>query len=166
MRNFKFKPKYIPVCAFPYAKSYYLARPWKWLADAWDALKALFHRALYGFAPIDAWDMDSYMCTLVPSMLRTLADRSWSYPGNEEFPTLELYEEWLLALATIIECAQTTWPDEADDLEKARKAIGDIEGCDKLKESALDALDTEDWYMRLAAIGFTELGTHLHWLWD
>lgn len=48
-----------------------------------------------GFCDGDWWDMDSYLLELLPAMLNRMADKTISYPGTEEFPTMESWQAWL-----------------------------------------------------------------------
>ena len=172
MANFNFKPETIPLYFWCYRKSHYLTHPWKWFRNLRIGLKNAFHRMRYGFAWVDLWNMDSYLGTLVPSMLRTLAERSCGYPGDSKFPEPDVYKKWLEALALIIELANTEWLDADDEYENAKEKLLTIPDTEypvinELKRKALDAMETEgNWTDELAAVGFAELGTYYHILWD
>lgn len=60
-------------CAF--SVSYY-RRPWSLLADLWHEGTQMWHRACYGWAPEDTWNMDHTLAEVVPAMLRYLKDHS------------------------------------------------------------------------------------------
>lgn len=64
------------------------------------------HRAKYGWARSDVWDMDMYLGRIVPEMLRELAANCSAYPGNGEFPTMESYVGYLNGLALVFEIAR------------------------------------------------------------
>ena len=176
MKNFNFKPKPIPLYVWSCRKSYYLTHPWKWFRDLKVGLKNAFHRMRYGFAWVDLWNLDSYICTLLPQMLWALRDRSCAYPGTDELPTPEAYSEWLNALATIINLYNTDWIYEEEDWSKAQEALraipdSEYEVVRKLKADALEALgesyDKEvSWTHQVAQVGFKEFARKLPLLWD
>lgn len=87
----------INVCAFPYTKRYYLRHPLRWLRDLKEAFQNLWHRAFYGYAWIDLWNMDTYLLELIPNMLHELGDRSEAY-ADSKFPNLEAQRAYLHAL--------------------------------------------------------------------
>lgn len=97
------KEKTIGVCAFSYRKMYYIKRPWKFFREIKIAVRNYWHRARCGYAWVDLWNMDNYLGQLIPNMLRELSKRACGYPGTEEYPTPEVYQEYLELLATLFE---------------------------------------------------------------
>jgi len=56
-------------------------------------------RITKGYCAKDAWDIDYHLSALIAAMLEDLAKNSHTYPGNEEFPTPESWEKYLLELS-------------------------------------------------------------------
>ena len=167
--------KTIPVYAFSYRKSYYLTHPWKWFKELRTAAANLIHRMKYGFAWVDLWNTDSYLNTLIPSMLRELAQRCCGYPGNDKFPTMEVYREWLRALALIIELSNTESFEASEKYEDAMERIAaafvstEYPVIGELRRKVLETMEAGhdwNWPCELAVVGYAELGTYLYVLWD
>ena len=81
-------------------------------------LKSFFMRGRMGWAPIDAWDTDSYLGKVIPMMLRHLADHHMGIPGyicakypNDDEAASKAWHDELISIAEKIEFANA---DEMD----------------------------------------------------
>ena len=109
------KPEKIPIYLFSFRKSYYLKHPWKFFNELWVGAKNLWHRALYGYAYVDAWNMSSAWCLMGANMLLHIAEHGSAYPGRDEFNTPEKWHDHLIDMATRLrKCAEIDW-DEANE---------------------------------------------------
>ena len=90
---------------FPYTKHFYLTHPWKFLQECWWNIKASWSRCIKGYAGRDVAEMDEFLLYLIPAMLHEMADGD-AYPGNEEFPTYESWQNWCNSLADRFEAVQ------------------------------------------------------------
>ena len=86
-----------------YSKRYYLTHPWKWFKELWYNIKAAYRRVKYGWCYCDVWNWDDWFCSVVPPMLRHMADHGSAYPGCEPFDTQEKWHAWLHKTADTIE---------------------------------------------------------------
>lgn len=91
---------------FSCSKRYYLTHPWKFIKKFFYNLRAARQRVTKGFANQDVWDFDSWFCSVVPPMLRHMANKGMAYPGKEPFDTPEKWHKWLYDMATKIERLQ------------------------------------------------------------
>lgn len=94
------------VFTFAYTKRYYLRHPLRFLRELSDNLREALHRARYGWAPRDCWNLGYWLLDVLPQMLIYLVDNGTSYPGNERFPTLESWRNHLLSIANLLENAR------------------------------------------------------------
>ena len=86
-----------------YTKRYYLTHPWRWFKELWMNIKSIYYRAKYGWCYCDVWNWDDWFCSVVPPMLRHMADHGSAYPGREPFDTPEKWHDWLYEMAHKIE---------------------------------------------------------------
>ena len=86
-----------------YSKRYYLTHPWKWFKELWYSIKAAYRRAKYGWCYCDVWNWDDWFCSVVPPMLRHMADHGSAYPGCKPFDTPEKWHDWLHKTADTLE---------------------------------------------------------------
>jgi hypothetical protein len=98
-----------------YSKRYYLTHPWKWFKELWYNIKAAYRRVKYGWCYCDVWNWDDWFCSVVPPMLRHMADHGSAYPGHPPFETPEKWHDWLHEMAHLIETADETWQDEHNE---------------------------------------------------
>lgn len=54
-----------------------------------------------GICDYDTWNLDGWMLQVIPTGLRKLARNTHTYPGNEQFPTFESWQKWLLETANM-----------------------------------------------------------------
>lgn len=166
---------------------YYLTKPWKWFSELIGNIKNAIHRARYGWCYTDVWNWDDWFCSVVPSMLRYMADYGCSYPG-EPFETSEKWHNWLHKMADTIE--RLNYDDWMEDLNEYSKDYEKTFEDDVYKEEHPDgpfltttydsSLSKEEirkkYYERCAEIHktrqqaleevFLELGRNFDCLWD
>lgn len=98
-----------------WSNRYYLTHPWKLFKDIRTYIKNYRHRARYGYAWVDLWNMDTYLDQLIPNMLDELADRSHGWPQGEEWPE---FEDWQKELHVIAELWRLTACDPLADKDE------------------------------------------------
>ena len=99
-----------------YTARYYLTHPWKWVSELIGIIKDAFHRMKYGWCYTDVWNWNDWFCSVVPPMLRAIADEGVAYPGGEPFDTPEKWHDWLYEMAECIENIQCdTWFDNNNE---------------------------------------------------
>ena len=96
--------------------------PWKyppnWIRNArmfFRQVKWAYQRITRGYSDPDWWDMDTHLSKLIAQMLRKLAKDGMGYPGNEEFPTYESWENYLNEIANLLEYSNSDLPNEYED---------------------------------------------------
>ena len=116
-RNFILKIKSIPIYAFSYKKSYYLTHPWKFFKEIKTAIKNYWHRARYGYAYVDAWNMDEAICDMVANMLLHIKEYGDGYPGVEPYDTPEKWHAHLEEMAAHFRTIrnQEKWMEEHNE---------------------------------------------------
>ena len=171
---------------FPLSRIYYIKHPWKIFSHAWDNCKAAWQRATKGFAASDVWDLDHYLLTLLPAMLRKLADEGMSYPGIAPFETPEKWETWLREMADKLESLQEDWAETRNEYDepyfhaleehrRVRRADPSIIRYDTYNDEDLEILH-DKWLARVNELNqeqkdftiktFEELGRYLGFLWS
>ena len=86
-----------------YSKRYYLTHPWKFFSELWSNLKAGWMRATKGYCYGDVWNLDRWLTSILPPMLRHMADHGSAYPGSEPFNSPEEWHDWLHSVADVME---------------------------------------------------------------
>ena len=89
----------LTVWTFPYRKSYYLLRPWKWFKDLYWNFRNFVHRGRYGYAYVDVWNFCDWYPRVAAEALRYLAHHSSGYPGVEPWETPDKWKRYLLEFA-------------------------------------------------------------------
>lgn len=102
-----------------YTKQYYFKHPWVWCKHFWRNLRAAYCRARYGFYPSDVWEFGYWFLDVVPQMLLYLTDNSVGYPGDDQFPTPELWGAHLRSIANLLENARDEVRDEKNEYASA-----------------------------------------------
>lgn len=64
--------------------------------------KWAYQRAKQGYADKDIWGFDGYLTEIMENGIRELAANSYTYPGNEEFPTPESWTNYLNKIADLL----------------------------------------------------------------
>ena len=85
---------------------FYLRHPLRFLKDTIYNFRAAKRRIKYGYSSRDVWNMSDWFLEVIPSMLRYLAENCEGYPGNDDFPTPEAWDDWLNATADVFESLQ------------------------------------------------------------
>ena len=171
---------------YPYSKRYYLTHPWKFFKDMWINFKNGWYRATKGYGYTDLWNIDDWLITILPAMLRELADKHCAYPGVEPFETPEKWEAWLRDMADRIEYLQEDYEEKENEyaelfhivMEQKRKV--EVAGECITTTYTLNDDDFEElranYFRREHEIAEAkheaakkvglELFTYLHYLWD
>ena len=82
-----------------------LKYPSNWIRNArvfFRQFKWAYQRVTRGFCDFDVWDFDTYLSQMMADGIEHLAKTSHSYPGNEEFPTPESWEEYLMKIVALL----------------------------------------------------------------
>lgn len=87
------------VYAFSYKKSYYLTHPLRFFKEIRTAIRNYWHRARYGYAYVDAWNMCDSICEMAANMLLHIANYGDGYPGVEPYDTPEKWRSHLEEMA-------------------------------------------------------------------
>lgn len=102
---------------YPRSTGYYILHPWVFFKDFFCNHKAAKQRATMGFCYGDVWDMDEWFCTIIPQMLRIMAEKGSAYPGDDKFDTPEKWHDWLNGMADVFE-ASNVEDDEENEFAK------------------------------------------------
>lgn len=135
------------------------------------ALRDAYLRATKGWCPSDVWNWDSWFGSVVPEMLRYLADYSHTYPGNNEFDTPEKWIDWLRSVADVIEYAVSDDNDENEYrvlFHQAMNSVG-ISTLDKMeiKYKYLKREEEIDFNKQLSIEdAMSQIGKNFFQLWD
>lgn len=93
----------LSVFNYSYCKRYYLFHPWKLVKEFFQNCYHGWRRAIYGWTWEDCWNLEDWLFTILPPMLRHMADHGSGYPGNDEFDTPEKWSKWLHDTADTLE---------------------------------------------------------------
>ena len=96
--------------------------PWKYPSN-WPAnfrmffrqFKWAYQRVTKGYCDFDYWDMDTHLSYLIPDMLERFIKDGHGYPGNDEFPTPEAWNEYLQKTIDLFRYSQSELPNEYED---------------------------------------------------
>ena len=84
--------------------------PWKYIRNLPKNIESVirrfkwaYQRITKGYANCDLWNLDHYLAKLIASAVRELAETGMGFPGDEEFPTEESWEEYLKTIADFFE---------------------------------------------------------------
>lgn len=89
-----------------YTWMWYLRHPLRFLRDLKQDISAFYHRGRYGYSLLDRWNLNTYLCSWLPSALREMRDNSIGYPPDS---TPEEWEEILTRMADGFEKFQQMW---------------------------------------------------------
>lgn len=102
---------------FCYRKRYYFRKPWRFFREIGQNINAAWQRATKGYAWRDAAEMDEFLLHIIPGMLREIANGG-AYPGDDEFPTYEAWQDWCNGLADVFESVQEeNWSEGRNEWE-------------------------------------------------
>lgn len=82
---------------------YYLLHPWKFIKETCQNLRAAWHRAIFGYAYRDIWELGPQLLEILPPMLRHLEKYHCGTPCDM---TDEEWTQWLHNMADSIERLQ------------------------------------------------------------
>lgn len=75
-------------------RRYKLTHPLDTLHDYYLNAKAFWQRGKRGYADLDAWNIDTYLCDIIPAMLRQKIEHGVGYPGDPNDPNCDTEEHW------------------------------------------------------------------------
>ena len=115
-------------------------------------------------AASDVWDLDHYLLTLLPAMLRRLADEGMSYPGIAPFETPEKWETWLREMADKLESLQEDWAETRNEYDepyfhaleehrRVRRADPSIIRYDTYNDKDLEDTGYRSWWLFKCSCG-------------
>lgn len=112
--------------------------PWKFrripanLNNCRYSIKWFFQRGKNGFADVDWFNMNAYLCDIIPKMLRTLAEESHGYPADM---THEEYQNKLISIADVFDeyvkyDSNYFWDEETKsfDVAKQKELLNEMKG--------------------------------------
>lgn len=104
---------------FPFTVRYYLIHPWKWFYHLGINIRDAWLRIIKGYCYRDVWNWDDWFCSIVPKMLRHMADYGSAYPGEKPFDTPEKWHKWLYETAHKIErLGYDNWMEDSNEYSK------------------------------------------------
>ena len=96
----------LSVFKLSYRKKYYFLHPIQFIKEIFGMIRDMFHRAKYGWAYSDVWNLNDWLIGILPPMLRHMADYGCAYPGDVKFDTPEKWNDWLHSMADVLESLQ------------------------------------------------------------
>lgn len=135
-------------------------------------LRDCYWRIRYGWCPTDCWDMETWLLTTLPNMLRYLTQHHWAYKSYEEPESYDgehndKWEAFLWGLSDkLIECREDYWENQNEFIQTFYKEF------EKDKKVKLDpryferARELEAERQKHMSATFKELGENLTSLWD
>ncbi len=151
---------------------YYLMHPARFVKNLTNNIKDKWYRAKYGFAPIDAWNMDWYLCKVISRMCRYLADTACGY-NDQVFSSMEDYRDWLRLLYNIFELTLIEYDEELDHCFIAFKFLQiNSDGMARylfeeiVKIIEDDRLNLPTKQSRITELGIKQLSEYYYVLWD
>lgn len=158
------------VLKFDCRPAYYVRHPLKFLRELRNNMRNAIMRVRYGWCHYDIWNMDNWMLTVLPEMLRYLAENGCGYPGTDEFPTSEAWENWLKYIAASLESCKEDEVEKRNPYNKGYHHELEVH-FNEMDEELRENYWTEQkrlWEERnelLKQVG-TDLFAHLDNLWD
>lgn len=153
---------------------YYLRHPLKFWKDISRNFRDRIMRAKYGFAPIDMWNMDWYLCALISKMCIALAANCDGY-NDMVFDSMSDYQCWLQLLSKIF-ALNTIDEFDSKTLELRIYQLQQFDVCKYGAADCLfddikaiienDELDIRMKQSRLIELGFDQIGEYYYVLWD
>ena len=158
---------------------YYLRHPINFFRDCARNYRAAKRRIKYGWCYMDAYNMDNWILSVFPDMLRRIADDD-GYPGYPPFDTYEKWGEWLRQQATKLEtCREDVIINQyEEDFFKAadeRRQVNGITVSYSMSDEEFQTLKN-NYFKEVEEINkiranlvkevFNELGEHFFKLWS
>lgn len=155
---------------FGYSKRYYLTHPWKFAAECFKNVKFAWQRATRGYCDLDWWDMDNWLLSVLPSMLKTIADKTISYPAPFDYKNEDddkYYKDWVNFLKQLAADIEWCREDNIDKENEYYEAFHNDIHNDEIREKYIQRC-TELDNMRKEKIktAFAALAEHIWELWD
>jgi hypothetical protein len=126
---------------------------------------AFVQRGRRGYAESDVWSLDHYLTGVLAGALSRLAATGHGWPGTEEFPTPDIWEEKLRAVAADLK----GWQDggSLELLNAWHELATDAASDDDVTQAAFVAMtkDDEERYAKAQA-ALVWVSEHLESLWD
>lgn len=96
--------------------------PWKYPSN-WASnfrvffrqFKWAYQRVTRGYCDYDWWDADTYLTQLFIDILKEFINHGNSYPGTDEFPTFELWTNYLQEIVNLFEYSLGELPNEYEE---------------------------------------------------
>lgn len=140
-------------------------RPWRVFKRFWRNVRAAWHRITRGYCDYDVWNIYDWFLTVMPPMLRQLANEGSSYPADQESP--QVWHDWLYKLAKNFEqCVEGAIPNKYehvfmnhinDDDDEARAIVAKYFAREKeIAEERQDLIENT----------LIEMSKHFYSLWD
>ena len=154
---------------------YYLKHPWKLFHEIYWNFRNFFHRGRFGFGYCDVWCMDEYLLSVIPLMLRHLAEYSCGYPGTEPYETPEKYTMFLRRLAEKFENCREENIDRKNEYSKTfDEMIKNKRNYDELTDEEKElrnkyfnrAMEIQKERDEAIVRAYTELAENHNILWD
>lgn len=167
---------------------YYIRHPIRFMRHFIRNLNNAYSRIVRGYCKSDYFNLDSWLITLLPQMLREIKNSPvGAYPGIKPFETPEKWHEWLETMALNFESIQNNWAEVKNEYDGEYwdifhnyvETYGNI--CQAVEngpqKSAQDYLKEvqEKWLARAQELDeqqqaftenlFLELSKHLYQLW-
>lgn len=150
---------------------FYIRHPLKFFRHIFSSLKCARLRATQGWCPGDAWEMFMWLGTVIPDMLRYMADESMTFPGDGVFDEPSKWTDWLNSVADVLEYAVSEDDNENEYREEYNRIMHDK------MSSIKDRIDIKDLYLkreyqiseakqRSAEDALSQIGKHFFQLWD
>ena len=100
-----------------------IRNPFAWLTDRKHKIKNLWVRYRRGVGCCDLFGYNDYICRKIGKDLRIYHEHNMSWPGNDEFKTMESWQEFILKLAddldyTLVDDSAEGWIDRENELER------------------------------------------------
>ena len=96
--------------------------PWKYPSNWGQNMRLFFRqfkwayqRVTRGYCEYDVWDLDTHLTEYLAQTIEHLAKTSHSYPGNEEFPTYEEWENYLMEIVNKLKYSLSELPNEYEE---------------------------------------------------
>lgn len=96
--------------------------PWRYPSNWINNIRLFFRqfkwayqRITRGYCDYDVWDLDTHLTEYLAQTIEHLAKTTHSYPGNEEFPTYEDWENYLMEIVNKLKYSLSELPNEYEE---------------------------------------------------
>lgn len=105
---------------YPYAKGYYLTRPWKIVSQTFRNIKFAWQRITKGYCEYDYWNIDCYLLKLLPELFDDFRRNLHGHPCSF---TEEEWDNFLLK--EVIEPLRNARDDQNVEINEFEEKIHD-----------------------------------------